>query len=213
MEGKITSIEIQSRNKDRVNIFVDGEFAIACFAEIVYRKNLKKGDKIDISQLNEISLKEEYSKAKNYALRLVEKGYKPEKNVVDKLLQRGYSKDTINEVIIFLKEYSLIDDKRYAEAYVKEKSNSQGKNKIRYALLNKGIDKNIIENAIENLYDEEMGENIAEKVAIKKYNAIIQRENDKYKIKMKLYRFLIGKGYSMDCSKSVVDKVLQENEL
>jgi len=42
MEGKITSIQVQSRNKDRVNIFVDEEFALACFAEVVYKQNIKK---------------------------------------------------------------------------------------------------------------------------------------------------------------------------
>ncbi|MBB6697664.1 recombination regulator RecX [Clostridium algidicarnis] len=213
MEGKITSIQVQSRNKDRVNIFVDEEFALACFAEVVYKQNIKKGDRINLEQLNEILFKEEFSKAKNYALRLVEKGLKPEKAVRDKLFKKEYSKETIDKVIEFLKDYTLIDDKRYAQGYAKEKIKSNGKNKIKYGLLSKGIKKDVIEVVLEDIYDEDKDREIAEKIAVKKFNLISKRETDKYKIKGKLYQFLIGKGYSSECIKFVIEKIFKDNSL
>jgi regulatory protein len=35
--GKITKIEIQKRNKERVNLFLDGEYAFSISAELVYK--------------------------------------------------------------------------------------------------------------------------------------------------------------------------------
>ena len=39
----ITKIESQKKNNDRVNIYVDGEFFMAVFTELIYTFNLKKG--------------------------------------------------------------------------------------------------------------------------------------------------------------------------
>ena len=45
-----------------------------------------------------------------------------------------------------MKEYNLLNDNSYATMYVKDKSKIAGKRKIKYTLLQKGIDENIIEN-------------------------------------------------------------------
>ena len=55
--GKITSIEVQKRNKDRVNVFVNYEFAFACNMELVYKEGLSKGCIIDERRLKEIVYK------------------------------------------------------------------------------------------------------------------------------------------------------------
>ncbi len=40
--NKITNIEVQKRNEERVNIYIDNEFAFACYKELVYKEGLKK---------------------------------------------------------------------------------------------------------------------------------------------------------------------------
>jgi regulatory protein len=42
-EKVITAIEVQKRNKNRVNIYIDGEFTFSCSAELVYTHGLKNG--------------------------------------------------------------------------------------------------------------------------------------------------------------------------
>ena len=73
------------------------------------------------------------------------------KQVRDKLIAKGYEEKVIIRVIDFMKNYNFIDDKRYAESYIKEKMRTSGRNKIKFALSKKGISKNIIEDKLEML--------------------------------------------------------------
>lgn len=42
MMNKITNVEVQKKNKNRVNVYIDEEFAFGCDAEIVYKYGIKK---------------------------------------------------------------------------------------------------------------------------------------------------------------------------
>ena len=71
----ITKIESQKKNNDRVNIYVDGEFFMAVFTELIYTFNLKKGMEIDQNNLTYILKEEMYIKAKNKALNILSNLY------------------------------------------------------------------------------------------------------------------------------------------
>jgi len=67
----ITKLEIQKKNEDRVNIYVDEKYFVAVFKELIYSFNLKKGDTIDEESLKEMLDKEMFIKAKNKALHVI----------------------------------------------------------------------------------------------------------------------------------------------
>ena len=69
----ITKIEIQKRNKERVNIYLDGEYALSISAELVYKENLRVKDNIDIDKIKSVADKEAYIKCKNYTTSNYEK--------------------------------------------------------------------------------------------------------------------------------------------
>lgn len=209
--NKITNIETQKKNPKRVNVYVDEEFSFACDAEIVYRQGLKKGNTIDLISIKEIVNEDEFIKCKNSALRIVEKAYKTEKEIKDKLIEKGFPESVIKRTFEFLKEYNLLNDKRYADMYVKDKIKNQGRNKIKYSLMRKGVSEELIEEKISSI-DVEDEKEIAFAMAKKKYDVLCKREQDKYKLSQKLFRFLIGKGYSFECSNAVVKKIINNNE-
>ena len=209
--NKITNIEVQKRNQKRVNVYVDEEFSFACDAEIVYRQGLKKGETIDLVSIKEIVNEDEFIKCKNSALRIVEKAYKTEKEIKDKLVEKGFPEAVIKRTFEFLEEYNLLDDKRYADMYVKDKIKNQGRNKIKYSLIRKGVSEELIEEKISSI-DVEDEKEIAFVMAKKKYEMLCKREPDQYKLSQKLFRFLIGKGYSFDCSNAVVKRIIKNNE-
>ncbi|EGT3615100.1 recombination regulator RecX [Clostridium perfringens] len=208
--GKITSIEVQKRNANRVNVYVDEVFTFACDAELIYKQGIQKDAVIDVESIKEIVKEDEFIKCKNSALRTVEKTYKTEKELKDKLLGRGFEEDTIRKAIDFLKEYNLLNDEKYAEMYIKDRLRTQGRNKIKYALIRKGISEEIILDKLSNI-DEEDENDTAFKLAEKKYNILKKKESDKYKLSQKLFRFLLSKGYDYDCCNSVVRR-LTNNE-
>jgi regulatory protein len=75
----VTKVEFQKKSKDRVNVYIDGEFAFSCSIELVYSHNIKKDKILDIDYIKGIVNQDNYIKAKKYALNIVEKGYKTEK--------------------------------------------------------------------------------------------------------------------------------------
>lgn len=208
---KITKIEIQKNNKDRVNIYLDGEYALAINAELIYKENLKVKDDVDISKLQEIAEKESYIRCKESAIKIIERSYKTEKEIRDKLKQKGYEEKQINNSIDFLKEYNFINDNTYAKAFIKDKLSFKGSQKIKYDLMKKGIAKDIIE---ENLIkvDKNEEKEVALNVGRKKYESIRRKESDNYKLSGKLYRFLISRGYAYDIVKDVVKEIMSLDE-
>ncbi|NME83220.1 recombination regulator RecX [Clostridium sp. SM-530-WT-3G] len=202
----ITKIEVQKRNKDRVNIYLDNEYAFSISMELVYKEGLKSKMEIDVDRLRDIADKEGYLKCKNTALRIVERSFKTEKEMRDKLKEKEYTDDQIEKTIEFLKEYKFINDEAYVNAYVNDKLSSRGRQKIKYDLIRKGIERNLIEEKLSDI-DSDDEKNTALNLAKKKYNSIKKSESDVYKINGKLYRFLMSKGYNYELIKDVVKRV------
>ena len=88
----ITKIELQKRTKDRVNVYINGEFSFACSAEIIYTYGISKDKNIDMDYLKEIIDEDNYIKSKSYALKVMERTHKTEKQIFDKLAQKNMMK-------------------------------------------------------------------------------------------------------------------------
>lgn len=203
----ITKIEIQKKNKERVNLFLDNEYAFSISTELVYKEGLRVNLNVDIEKLKDLAEKEEMLRCKNSAIRIIERNYKTEKEVRNKLIEKGYNENAINNAIDFLQKYNFLNDNTYTKMYVKDKLNSQGSNKIKYTLMKKGISKEMIEEELQNI-DRDDEKKVAMELAQKKLSSIKKSENDKYKISGKLYRFLTSKGYNYDIVKETVKDVM-----
>lgn len=204
--SKITKIEAGKRNKDRANIYIDDEYAFSVNMEIVYKFGLKEKEEVNKERLLEISISENLSKCKETALRTVERSYKTEKEIRDKLLLKEFDDETIEKTVEFLKEYGFIDDSKFVRMFVKDRIRNQGKNKIKYALLQKGVNKYLIDEVFEELdRDDEIKRAI--ELCEKKYLSIIKRESDDFKIKNKITRYLLGRGYDYDIAKECIREV------
>lgn len=211
MSNAITKIEAQKKNKDRVNVYLDGNFSFACSSELVYYHNFKNGMIVDLEKLSDIVEEDNYIKGKNSALKILEKSFKTEKEMYDKLLQKEYDIKTINRIIEFLKSYSFINDDKYIELYIKEKIKVQGKGKIKYSLLNKGIDEEKINFYLNNISSDEE-KDIAHKLGEKKYEILCKSENSTPKLKKKLGDYLLRNGYNFEVVNEVLNKVIKEEE-
>ena len=206
----ITKIEAQKKNDDRVNIYVNDEFFIAIFTELVYTFNLKKGMTIEEESLKRILNEEMYMKAKNKALNILAKADQSEKKIREKL-SSDFEDDTIDMAIEFLKKNNFINDDILAQKIVNTNINLNrcGKNRIKQNLYNKGIDKQSIDEAISDIDTDVEFEN-AMYLAKKRYDRV--KKEDKRKIYQKISQHLAYKGFSYDIIKRVLDKLLNSNE-
>ena len=99
----------------------------------------------------------------------------------------------------------FVDDARYAAAFAREKSSltGWGPNKIRYALMMKGISKSDIAAALEETDPEASSAKLEKLVEAKKRSL----EGDPY-IKFKLIKYALSRGYEYDVVAPLVDRVL-----
>lgn len=206
--GTITEISVQKKNKNRCNIYIDNVFAFGVSNELIYKENLKVGMIVDEEKLKKIAYEENLINCKETSLKIIERSYKTKKEMTKKLLEKGYSLEEINETLKFLEEYNFINDESYTKAFINDRTKTQGKQKIKYALKNKGISDEIIEEELSKLDMEKEKEN-ANILALKKYNILIKRESDKYKLKEKIIRFLISRGYNYEVAKDAVNEMLK----
>ena len=202
--------DAQKKNTDRVNIYINDEFFMSVFTELVYTFNLKKGMEIDKDNLKSLLDNDMYIKAKNKALNILSKTDQSEKKIKEKL-SSDFEDSTIEKVLDFLRSNIFIDVKLLAQKIVNTNINFNKccKNKIKQNLYNKGIDSEDISHAISNIdYDVEF-EN-AMYLAKKRYDRI--KNEDKRKVYQKISQHLAYKGFDYDTIKSVLNKILNFDE-
>ena len=102
-----------------------------------------------------------------------------------------------------------VSDLRYASAFAREKSSIQGwgKVKIAYMLSAKGISRDTINEAFEDIDDDSASRKLENVIRVK-YRLLA----DDPQCKLKLLRFALGRGYSYDEVKNIIDKVMTDGD-
>jgi len=191
---EITAIKINKKNSHRRSVYVDGNFAFS-ISEGVF---LKKGEKISQSKIKDFKEIDDLSKAKFSALNLISYRPRSEKEVYDKLIQKGWGKTIANKVVSELVKNQYIDDESFAKLFAnyKVKNYLLGPNSLRKELYKKGLKNEIIEKTIQLVYDE-----YPKEVLIR---SLIQKRGFKLGVRIekkdmnKVYKLLFRKGYSLD---------------
>lgn len=106
-------------------------------------------------------------------------------------------------------EQRFIDDRRYAEAYIREKSNlaGWGARKIAFQLRQKGIDKEIISTSLATLDSDAQLQQLTAKLE-RKIRTIKAANN--YELRGKLLRYGMGLGFDYEMTRSAIDKIAPE---
>lgn len=195
---KITKLEVQKNDKNRVNLYVDDEFYSGIPAELVYLEHLKTGLEIDEKDLKKIIFENEKSKAMSRVTKYIGSSLKTQKQIRDYLRKKEYSDDTIEFVMSKLVEYNYIDDKKYAQAYVLTYGKKYGKLKLISQLKVKGVSEEIIECVLEDNKVDSI-ESVASKYLKNKVMS--------YEVFQKLFRFLYSRGYEFDEINSYINKL------
>lgn len=201
--SKITKIEPQVKNKDRVNIYLDGEFKLGCSLELAMLNHLKNDVEISDEQLEQLVFENEKTQALNKAVTLLGKNLKTRRQMRTYLNDKGYSKTIVDYVLEKLSEYNYINDINYAKIYIRSVKNKYGKVKIIANLRQKGVsDKDIDEVMQEFESDTDSIMALAQKYM---KNKEVNQDNI-----VKLYRHLLSKGFGYDEVNSVVREIKEK---
>ena len=204
---KITKIEYQKKNKERFNIYLDDEYGFSIDMNILIKYSLQKNMELSDDIIDEILNAEERISVYNYGISVLSNTAKSEHELRLKMKDKGFDSQLIDNAINRLKEQKYLDDERYCEMYINDKINisKHGVLKIKEALYYKGIDKEIIEEKIKNISSEER-EKTALALGQKKVLGI--EEEDVRKKGIKLYNYLLSRGFEYETVKKTVKKIL-----
>ncbi len=95
-------------------------------------------------------------KARSSALRYLTYRARTMKEVKDYLQKKDHSTDIIDRVVSEMVNYGYVDDERYIQDFINyRKQRGFGRNRIRYELILKGLDKEVIEERIADCFNSE----------------------------------------------------------
>jgi regulatory protein len=162
----ITALKVQKKNTNRVNVFLDGEFAFG-LARITAAW-LRKGQKLSSQEIESLKSADEIEVAYQRALNYL--SYKPRTamEVKEKLFSLNFSAETIESVCSKLVEKGYINDHQFAELWVENRKTFRPRSHkmISWELRKKKINEEIITTVLEFTdSDEELARLAAEKYA------------------------------------------------
>jgi len=203
---KITKIETQKRRQDRVNIYIDDRFAFGLTDTLRYKYDLFKDKEVSQEFIDDVLNAEEQNKVIEYTLKFLSYRERSQKEVYDRLKIRGYDEDKINNAINYCLDKNYINDTRFAETFIQEKTeiNKLGSYRIKQELSIKGISREIIEEVLEPDYEQEL--EMATELALKKVSSY--KNDNRYAQYRKLGGYLQRRGYNFDIVREVLENIL-----
>jgi len=200
----ITNITSQ-KDPERVNIFIDNQFAFGLFYSTKEELGLKKGLEVDESLLESIRSKDELQSAKSKAYQYLSYRQRTQMELEDYLVKKEFSMNTVENVMELLKEAGYVDDLAFARTYVRDKTSYKnfGPYRIRNELAQKGISKESIDLALEEEYQEELQDLVD--LVRSKYSSILHDRTEKRF--RRIGGFLQRKGHSYDTIRRVLDRI------
>lgn len=201
----ITAIETQKRGRERVNIFLDGRFAFSVGRGVVEEHGLHHGQVLSDSRVEELAAADLFGKCLNAALRLL--SYRPRSEAeIRTRLSRRFDRETIEGVILQLRERQMIDDVAFA-AFWREARDSfspRGRLLLKVELRNKGIDPELIDKVLDGIDDEES----AYRAAQKRGRTLAKEDYETFR--RKLGAFLRRRGFSYGVVNRTTERLWQE---
>ncbi len=207
---KILSVKKTKRSSDCFVNF-ENDDSIVISMDLVLKYNLAKGRTLEDSEYDEIIREQRKIDLRQSAYKYA--SYKPrtEKEVRDKLMQKGFSHEEIKEALQFLEKFEFLDDAKYAENFIKEKLKLKnfGEFRMKMELIKRGIHRDLAEKSVSKYYPQDDEYEIAKAAAEKKITQILRKPEEKRWNSLSGY--LQRQGFGWDVIKKICDEYLKKD--
>ncbi|MGC9398851.1 MAG: RecX family transcriptional regulator [Anaerolineae bacterium] len=206
MAGKITALKWQKRNKQRVNVYLDGEFAFGLAA--TQAAKLQVGARLSDRQIAELQALDAVEKAHDRALNYLSYRPRSEAEIQRYLREKEFSEETIEETLERLRRVGLVDDLEFAHYWINNRLRfrPRGRRALRQELRQKGIANKIIEQVLSE-FDEER----ALQKALQRHARRLQHLSSE-KFRQRLTQRLARRGFSYEAIREALDTYLASND-
>jgi regulatory protein len=201
---KITAISVQKKNPNRVNIYLDGEFAFGVAR--ITAAWLKNGDELSDEKISRLLAEDTREWAYQQSLLFLSYRARSEKEIRQNLQKHEISEEVIEETLVRLRNAGLANDNDFARLWVENRStfHPRSKKALAIELRQKGLNDEAIQHSLVGV-DEET---LAYETGLKRATRF--RGLAWMAFRKKLSEFLARRGFSYSVIAPIVSKIWNE---
>jgi len=201
---KITAIEPQKNHPNRVNVYLDGEFALG-LSKIVAAW-LKVGQTLDEAKVENLQIEESREGAYQKALLYLGYRARSESEIRKNLEKHKILPSVIDETIQRLRDERLVNDEEFAEAWVANRSEFRPRSKraLTMELKRKGVAESAIKSAVQAVDETALAYEAAQK-RVRRLEGLEWIE-----FRKKLGEYLARRGFAYDVVAPTVKRLWLE---
>jgi regulatory protein len=206
LSGVVTALEVQKRNKQRVNVYLDGEYAFSL--PIDEAAKLRKGQPLSEADIRVMQDEDDRQRAVDSAARFL--SYRPRSTheVRQNLARKGIDSAVIDAAVERLLALGYLDDAAFAAFWVRERCAFKpiARRALRHELRQKGIADSVIDEALAQVDENETVYRAAEAQARK------LRGSTRQAFEAKLSGFLQRRGFSYSDIRTAIQQLTETLE-
>jgi regulatory protein len=165
---RITALEPQINNPERINLYVDGRFLLGVNAAIVLQMGLRLEQELSPDQLEQLRSEEAEQQAVDRALNYL--SYRPRsREEVRRYLRRKETPPEIIEAALArLDRLDFVNDRTFAGFWIesREQFSPRGARALKNELRMKGVERDVVDELVDDEQDEERALRAGRKKAI-----------------------------------------------
>ncbi len=206
--GTVTAIQSQVRDPERVNVFIDGAFALGIARDVADAFGLHKDQVLDEALLADLMARNLLHKATSTALNFLAYRPRSEGEIRRKLQQGGYPEATADLVLEKLREWRYVDDEDFARRWIENRSahRPRGSRLLAQELKAKGVPSAVTAEAL----DEAALDEAADALALARQRSRQLADLDAQVRERRLTGFLARRGYGFDVIRATLESLRQE---
>jgi regulatory protein len=200
----ITALEVQKRDTDRVNVFLDGEFAFGL--PLVEAASLRKGQVLSEEQIAALRDVDDTTRALDRAVKLLARRPYSTAEIRRYLASKETALPVIEEVLARMEQLGYLDDRAFAQFWIesRERFKPRGTHALRHELREKGISQEIIEDVFAE-FDAHDSAYRAAQEKVRRLRGVTQND-----FRNKVGSFLARRGFGYDIVREVIDQLIRE---
>jgi regulatory protein len=206
MSGTITALVVQKRNKERVNVYLDGEFAFGL--AMIEALKLKKGQPLTDQEIARLKALDEIEVAHEHALKYLSYRPRSTEEVRRNLRKskRGFSETAIETTIERLERAGLLDDAAFVRFWVdnRERFKPRSRRALRYELRQRGVPNRVMDPILDEVDEVDAAYRAGEDMARRYARA------DEETFRKRLSSYLSRRGFAYGIVRETVDRIWSE---
>ena len=204
MNYRITSIQVQKRNQQRVSIFLDGEYAFG-LSRIVAAW-LVVGQELSDEKIAQLKAEDEHEVVYLKTLNFIQYRPRSSQEIRRYLTKRQATDEVVEQTLERLQRAGLVDDARFAQTWVDNRVDLRPRSRqaLAFELRQRGVDSQTISEALEDIDDGPLAIEAARKQS-RRYQELEWQD-----FRQKMCAYLARRGFNYSVSVEAAQRVWSE---